>query len=29
MGGKTVRDEYGPDYYSEIGPRGGRSVREE
>jgi general stress protein YciG len=28
MGGETVRDKYGPEFYSEIGHKGGQRVKE-
>ncbi|MDI1432102.1 KGG domain-containing protein [Polyangium sorediatum] len=27
-GGETVRDKYGPEFYSEIGHKGGQRVKE-
>jgi general stress protein YciG len=28
MGGETVKEKYGPEFYSEIGHKGGEKVRE-
>ncbi|HEY9723096.1 MAG TPA: KGG domain-containing protein [Oscillatoriaceae cyanobacterium] len=28
LGGETVKEKYGPEFYSEIGHKGGQKVRE-